>query len=114
MILKVNLTKHIQHTVTIWRGYHKLTDLECDLLCYIIQHYLDIKSQVSEELFNQNFLTTEFRKTACAHFNIKQPQYSVYLSSLVSKKCLSKVDGTYTIPLKFIPSTKIEFEFRYE
>lgn len=113
--LKVNKDKHIQHTVTIWSGYYDLTELEKKMICYIVKHYLELSSKIKDvELFNKNFMDTEFKRGMMEHFSIKPPQLSSYLKSLITKKVIREEEGTYYMEGKFIPSDKLLFEFIYE
>jgi hypothetical protein len=114
MKLKVNREKHIKHTITIWSGYHSLTKLEITLLEKIILHYLLLKDTISDEsLIKKNFIDSEFKKTLMQELSIKPPQLTVYLASLIEKKVLSK-DTSYHINKKFLPASKVIFEFIYE
>jgi hypothetical protein len=114
MKLKVNREKHIKHIITIWSGYHSLTKLESTLLEKIILHYLLLKDNIKDEsLINKNFLDSEFKKNLMEELSIKPPQLTVYLSSLIEKKVLSR-DTAYHINKKFLPTNKIVFEFIYE
>jgi hypothetical protein len=113
--LKVNREKHIQHVVTIWSGYYKLTELEKKMTCYIVNHYVELSEKISDvELFNKNFMDSEFKKNLMDHFTIKPPQLTNYVKSLINKKVIREEEGTYYMEGKFIPSNKLVFEFKYE
>jgi hypothetical protein len=112
--LKVNREEHIKHTITIFSGYYSLSDLEQKMLLSIIKHYLTLKEQIkSKELFDDNFLNTKFRKELMEEFGWKPPQLTAYLNRLKEKKVLKEEGSIYSVDSKFIPQSKLQFEFIY-
>lgn len=110
--LQVTKDKLIQHNITIFSGYYKLTDLEQRLLHNIIMYYVHLQDNIKDQaLLLKNFLDSTHRTSIMEELSIKAPQLTSYLNSLKKKNVLKEVDGTYYIDQKFIPATKIVFEF---
>lgn len=112
--IKFKVTKEelIDKTILIFSGFYKLTDLESRILASIIKYYIELSSKIKDQsLLNKNFMDSNHRASLHKEFNISPPGLTKYLNNLKAKRVLKEEDGTYYIDKKFLPSTKIVFEF---
>lgn len=115
IVLKVDIEKHILHTITLWSGYYSLTPLETSLIQDVIRHYLDIKSKTSDSfMFDKVFIQEDFRAYLRDKYEQAPQNITKYIQRLVKKRVLYKQGGTYKIDERFIPTSQIVFEYRYE
>jgi hypothetical protein len=112
--IKLRVTKEelIDKTILIFSGFYKLTDLESKILASIIKYYLDLTTKIKDaSLLHKNFMDSTHRAILHKEFDISPPGLTKYLNNLKNKKVLKEENGIYYIDKKFLPSTKIIFEF---
>lgn len=111
--LTVNKQKLIEHNITIFSGYYRLTPTEQKILASIITYYIELKKKILDEaLFNSNFMDANHKSKLIEEFKFSAPMLTKYLNQLKSKKVLKEENGTYSIDSKFLPADKVLFEFK--